>query len=83
MESTESPQGVYGKSMRSFHGVHYVLESLSELHVGSSWTPHGVHIESMWTLCRLYEIQPWTPSKVHGVLKDSTPSPHRVLMESM
>ena len=58
MESTESPRGVYGESMRSFHGVHCGLPMESTIFqrvsLDSMWTPHGLHVDSTWSPCGLY-----------------------------
>ena len=51
MESMESPWAVYKESMSSshniVHGVHYISESVYGLHAECSWSPHGVHMDSM------------------------------------
>src|ERR1700685_3386322 len=98
MESTESPRGVYGESMRSFHRVHCGLPMESTifrrvsldfmwtphgLHVDSTWTPHGLHVDSTWTPCGLYvDCRKYS----HGLpLKsmESSWSPHGVHVDSV
>ena len=96
--STESPRGVYGESMRSFHGVHCGLPMESTIFRRVSldfmWTPHGLHVDSTWTPCGLYvdcrKYSHGLPLKsmesswsLHGLLMESSWSPHGVHVDSV
>ena len=98
MESTESPRGVYGESIRSFHGVHCGLPMESTIFrrvsLDSMWTPHGLHVDSTWSPCGLYvdcrKYSHGLPLKsmesswsLHGLLMESSWSPHGVHVDSV
>ena len=88
MESTSSPHFIHGVHLQSTICPPLVLLQSPPLPVHSSWTPHGVHMESRWSglevdfgLSQIQGVTEWSHGGLH--VESWWTGPCGVLVESV